>query len=324
MTTSRFRKLLVPLDGSPLAEKAMPAAAALARRAGAVLHLASVQLPAPGYPHTTAEIAHTLEREAKERVEGYLAAQAESLATCHGLEATCTVLGGSPAEALADYARTNVIDLIVMTTHGRSGLGRFWLGSVADRLLRCAATPTLLLRSREQPQHTDFRRVLVALDGSPEGEAVLEPVLALAALYHEASCSLVQVIEPPFAISPDLTVYPDRVDATLIKQQQALARSSLERLAERPRALGIAATAHLPVSPAVGAQILELARELDSDLIAVGTHGRHGAERLLLGSVADKVVRGAKTPVLVVPIPSLALRGVGRRHDHVFQRAARE
>jgi nucleotide-binding universal stress UspA family protein len=302
MTTSRYHRLLVPLDGSPLAEKGIPAAAALARRGGGVLHLASVLLPTPRYPHTTAEIGQALEREARDRVEGYLAAQAEALSTCYGLEAIRAVLKDSPAEALADYARTNAIDLVVMTTHGRSGLGRFWLGSVADRLLRCTATPTLLIRSREEPQHTDFRRVLVALDGSPEDEAVLEAALALASLYHEPCCSLVQVIEPPFAICTDMSVYPEQVDATVIEQQEALARSNLERLAERPRALGIAATAHLPVSPAVGAQILELARKLDSDLIAVGSHGRHGAQRLLLGSVADKVVRGAPTPVLVVPV----------------------
>ena len=305
MPTSRFRRLLVPLDGSPLAAKAIPVAGALARRAGGTVHLASVQLPAFRYPGMPADIMKTIEREARERVELYLADEAEAVSTCHGLEVTRAVLEGSPAEALADYTRTNGIDLIVMTTHGRSGLGRLWLGSVADRLLRCATTPVLLLRSREQPQHTDFRHVLVALDGSSAGEAVLEAAVALASLYHEAGCSLVQVIEPPFAISGDLTVYPDQVDANRIEQQQALARRNLERLAERARTLGIPTTAHVPVAPAVGAHIVELADKLDADLIAVGTHGtdgRHGAERLLLGSVADKVVRGAGTPVLVVPI----------------------
>jgi nucleotide-binding universal stress UspA family protein len=302
MATSRFRKLLVPLDGSPLAEMAIPVAGALARRAGGMVHVASVQLAAPRYPHLPAEIAKTIEREARERVDSYLSAKAEAMSTCHGLEATRAVLEGSPAEALADYARTNAIDLIVMTTHGRSGLGRFWLGSVADRLLRYATTPVLLLRSRELPQHTDLRHVLAALDGSSAGEAVLDAAVALASLYHEARCSLVQVIEPPFAISGDLTVYPDQVPANLIEQQQALARTNLERLAEGPRTLGIPTTAHVLVAAGVGAQIVELAYKLDSDLIAVGTHGRHGPERLLLGGVADKVVRGAATPVLVVPI----------------------
>ena len=301
METARFRRLLVPLDGSSLAAKAIPVAGVLARRAGGSVHLASVQLPAA----RPAEITKAIEHEAKERVESYLSAEAEAVSTCHGLEVTRAVLDGSPAEALADYARTNAIDLIVMTTHGRSGLGRFWLGSVTDSLLRCATMPVLLLRSREEPQHTDFRHVLVALDGSSAGEAVLEAAVALASLYHEAGCSLVQVVEAPFAIRGDLAVHPERVDANLIEQQQAIARSNLERLAERPRRLGIPTTAHVPVAPAVGPHIVELAVRLDADLIAVGTHGtdgRHGRERLLLGSVADKVVRGAGTPVLVVPI----------------------
>ena len=306
MVTSRFRRLLVPLDGSPLAEEAIPVACALARRAGGMVHLTSVQLPVPKHAHKLAEITKTIEREARERIESYLSAEAEAVSTSHGLEVTRAVLEGSPAEALADYARTNAIDLIVMTTHGRSGLGRFWLGSVADSLLRCAPTPVLLLRSREEPQHTDFRHIMVALDGSSAGEAVLEPAVALASLYHEAGCSLVQIIEPPFATAGDLTVYPDQADAKLIEQQQALARSNLDRLAERPRTLGIATTAHVLAAPAVGAHIVELAAKLDADLIAVGTHGTdgwRGTARLRLGSVADKVVRGAATPaVLVVPI----------------------
>ena len=302
MGTSRFSTMLVPLDGSPLAEKAIPVAAALARRAGAMLHLASVEPPWPRYAYTPGEIAKAIDREAGERVRAYLATTAEAMSTCHGLEASCAVLEGAPADALAEYARTKQIGLIIMTTHGRSGLGRFWLGSVADRLLRCATTPVLLLRSKEQPQHTDFRHVLVALDGSSAGEAVLEPATALASLYHEARCSLVHVVEPPVPLAAELTAYPDLIGADLIEERQSEARADLERLAEGPRALGIVMTTHVVVAPGVSAQILELAHKLDSAAIAVGTHGRHGAERLLLGSVADKVIRGATEPVLVVPI----------------------
>jgi nucleotide-binding universal stress UspA family protein len=302
MTASPFTTLMVPLDGSPLANEAIPVAAALARRAGAKVHLASVRPPAPGYLHTPADIAHAIERESLERVQRYLATAAEALATCHGLDATRAVLEGQTAEALAAYARANVIGLIVMTTHGRGGLGRFWLGSVADRLLRFTPAPVFLLRSKEHPQHTDFRRVLVALDESPGGDAVLEPAVSLVSLYHEPHCSLVHIVEPPVALSPDLTVYPDLVDADLIEQQNAAAQRRLDRLAEPLRARGIAVTTHVVVDSAVGARILELGRKLDTDVIAIGSHGRHGAERLLLGSVADKLIRGAVEPVLVVPL----------------------
>jgi nucleotide-binding universal stress UspA family protein len=302
MGTSRFGTLLVPLDGSPLAEKAIPVAAALARRAGAALHLASVQPAAPRYLHVPTEIAKVIEREAVQRVRAYLAATADAVSTCHGLEASWAVLQGPPADALADYARTKEVGLIVMTTHGRSGLGRFWLGSVADRLLRCATAPVLLLRSGEQAQGTDFRHMLVALDGSSVDEAVLEPAAALASLYHEPRCSLVHVVEPPVPLAAELTIYPDLIDADVIEQQESEAKAHLESLGEGLRALGIVVTIHVVVAPGVGAQLLELAHKLDAGAVAVGTHGRHGAERLLLGSVADKVVRGATEPVLVVPI----------------------
>jgi nucleotide-binding universal stress UspA family protein len=302
MGTSRFSPTLVPVDGSPLAEKAIPVAAALARRAGAALQLAFVQPVAPRYPHVPAEIAKSIEREAEQRVRAYLAITAEAVATCHGLEATGVVLDGPPAEALADYARTKQIGLIVMTTHGRSGLGRFWLGSVADRLLRRTTTPVLLLRSKEQPQRTDFRHILVALDGSSADQKVLEVAAALASLYHEAHCSLVQVVEPPVPIVDDLTVYPNPIGAELIEQQQSEATASLERLAGGLRTLGVGVTTHVVAARGIGAQILALAHKLGSGAIAVGTPGRHGAERLLLGSVVDKVVRGATDPVLVVPV----------------------
>jgi nucleotide-binding universal stress UspA family protein len=302
MATSRFQKLLVPLDGSPLAEQAIPAACGLARRAGGAVHLAVVQPPPLRHLHVSAELAKPVEREAREQLESYLAKQAEAVSMCHGLEATCAVLEGDPAGALAAYARTNAMDLIVMTTHGRGGLGRFWLGSVADSLLRRITSPVLLLRSEKQPQPTDFRHVLVALDGSEAGEAVLAPALALASLYHGARCSLVQVVEPSVAVPWDLTVSPTEVDAALIEQERARATRNLERHAAQAAALGIAATTLVPVVPGIGAQIVGLAEKLDSDVIAVGTRGRHGLERLLLGSVADKVIRGATRPVLVGPI----------------------
>jgi nucleotide-binding universal stress UspA family protein len=299
MTTLRFQRLLVPLDGSPLAEQAIPMAGALARRAGAEVHLAWIQPGVPRYPYVPSEIPREIEREVRQRKESYLKAQAEAIETCYGREAICAVRDGDPAGTLAGYARTNGIDLIIMTTHGRGGVSRLWLGSIADRLLRCTTTPVLLLRSEKRAQATDLRHVLVALDGSEAGAAVLEPALALVSLFHERRCSLVQVIELPSAAPWDLA---SELDGKAVEEQRTLATRNLERQAAKAAAVGIAATATVHVAPGVGGQILALAEKIDSDVIAIGTHGVHGLERLLLGSVADKVVRGAEKPVLVVPI----------------------
>jgi nucleotide-binding universal stress UspA family protein len=300
MTTPRFQRMLVPLDGSPLAEQAIPMAGALARRAGAAVHLVSVQPGLPRYPYVPSEISQEVEREVRQRKEAYLKAQAEAIETCYGREAVWAVRDGDPAGTLASYGRNNEIDLIIMTTHGRGGLSRFWLGSVADRLVRCTTTPVLLLRSEKQPQTTDLRHVLVALDGSEAGAAVLEPALALASLFHERCCTLVQVIEPPATIPWDLAT--SELDSKAVEEQQTLATRGLERHAAKAAAAGVASTATVQVAATAGAQILALAEKIDSDVIAIGTHGVHGLERLLLGSVADKVVRGAERPVLVVPI----------------------
>lgn len=294
--------LMVPLDGSPLSEAAIPMAAALARHGRVTIHLVSVPPPAPWAPRMPADVTEALERDASEQARQYLASKAAEMGTCFGLEATPVVLDGAPAEALAHYARSHEIGLIVMTTHGRSGLGRLWLGSVADRLLRRATTPILLLRSKHQPQHTELRHVLVALDGSPASETVLERALALVSLYPEACCSLAQIIEPPSPQFTELVAYPEFLDPELVSRQQASAKKDLERLSGSARKLGMSVTTHTPVSLTVGSAVLELAHELGCDLIAIGTHGRRGLERALLGSVADKVIRGATQAVLVVPV----------------------
>lgn len=293
---------MVPLDGSPLAEQAIPMAAALARHAGARMYLASVPPRVPSFPRMPQELTEAIELDARKRVQDYLAGKVEAVATCCGLEAKAVVLDGRPAEALVDFARTHEIAVIVMTTHGRSGLGRLWLGSVADRLLRRTSTPVLLLRAREQPQHPDIRHMLVALDGSSDSEIVLERALALTSLYREACCSLVQVIEPPPPPFTELTAYPEFVDPDLIQQEQISAKTALERLAESGRKLGIPVTTHTTVASGVGNAVLDMAHKLGCDFIAIGTHGRRGIERALLGSVADKVIRGAAHAVLVVPM----------------------
>jgi nucleotide-binding universal stress UspA family protein len=108
-----------------------------------------------------------IEREARPRAMEYLETVAEAARGTHGLAVTPALLAGPAAGALAEHIRARDIDLVVMTTHGRGGLSRWWLGSVTDRLLRRTSAPVLLLHPRESPQPTEFRRILVALDGRP-------------------------------------------------------------------------------------------------------------------------------------------------------------
>jgi nucleotide-binding universal stress UspA family protein len=242
-----------------------------------------------------------LEEELREQVTEYLKSRTEALETTHGVEVSYALLDGAPAHALADHARAKRVGLIVMTSHGHSGVSRLWLGSVADRLLRRVRVPVLLLRSKEGALQTEFRRILIALDGLTEGEAVLGPAIQLGTLCHDAHFTLVQVVEPPVALITRMAMHPAKMRPHWRDLQENCARSYLERVAGRMRARGLSVATQMISARGIGEQILTLADGIGADLLVVGTHGSQGVERMLLGSVADKVIRGSPSPVLVVP-----------------------
>jgi nucleotide-binding universal stress UspA family protein len=174
---ARFRSVLVPLDGSEVAEQALSVGASLARRAGVALHLVSVHEPIPAA--VLAEVGEyrgELGEEARAELTGYLTNVADVVRETQGMNVEGVVIEGPAAPALADYVASHDIGLVVMTTHARCGVTRWWLGSVADGLLRRLAVPVLLLHPSETPQPTRFRRFLTTLYGTIE-EPVLEPGL---------------------------------------------------------------------------------------------------------------------------------------------------
>ena len=299
-----FHAILVPLDGSRLAEQAISAAAGIARRAGAALHFAMVHEPPPARLLTSEppRVVEELDQEARMWSAEYLETAATAVRTTHGLPVTTACLNGQPATVLAEYIRGRKVDLTVMTTHGTGGLNRWWLGSVADRLLRRTSVPVLLLHPRDLPQPTEFHRILVALDGEIEGP-VLEPALALGSLGSGACYLLTRVVAPAAPILSPLAAYPTRHRPDWAKRQEIAARNYLARLSSRLQGGGFVVRTEVVVARAIAEAVLDAARSHAADLIAVGTHGASGAERLILGSVADKVLRTATQPVLVAPAP---------------------
>jgi nucleotide-binding universal stress UspA family protein len=295
--------ILLPLDGSRIAEQALPVAGAIAHRGGTKVHLASVVPQVPVFLASAEEPAPDpgLAQDVRDQLTEYLRSTAEALETTHGVEVTYALLDGSPAQALADHARAKRVGLIVMTTHGHSGITRFWLGSVADRLLRWVKMPVLLLRPTDGSFQTAFRHTLVALDGLSEGERVLEPAIELGSLGPDAQFTLVQVVEPPVALITRMAMQPAKMRPHWRELQENCARSYLERVAKAMRARGLRVSTQVISARGIGEQILGFAGAIGADLIVVGTHGARGVERMLLGSVADKVIRGATQAVLVVP-----------------------
>jgi nucleotide-binding universal stress UspA family protein len=292
-----YRSILVPLDGSLPSEQSLPYAAALARRSGATLQLAYVHTPlvlGEGVMYLGTPDVQLWEEE-----KNYLLSVADRLKKAGRDKISANVLEGPIAETLQEKALGEGCNLIVMTTHGRGPVSRFWLGSVADQLVHRLPIPLLLIRTREEvpppTREPEVRNVLVALDGTPMAEQILEPAGTLAKLMG-ASCTLLRVVP---VVVPH-TVYTEAaVGATLADKLRAEAHVYLQRVADSLRDQGIAVQTRIVAHAHPATAILNEAASGEYDLLALETHGRRGLPRVFLGSVADKVVRGASVPVLL-------------------------
>lgn len=304
------RSILVPLDGSPLSECALPHAESLARRAGATLHLVHVltrAAHAPIYDEDVPVADEQLHSLAGVHAEAYLDHIRDQLAAAGMTLAPSAVLDsddGPPgiAIAIAQYVAVHDIDLVVMTTHGRSGLARFWLGSTADVLVRIGHVPLLLIRPSEGvatvPTTPRYRTILIPLDGSALAEGILPPALELGRL-TQAAYTLLHVVEPRTQVRWGPYMSPTDLDPDATRRRQAEARQYLERVAAPLRAAGTTFQLRAVFGDQAAAAIVRMARRHEADMIALATHGHSGLTRLLLGSVADKVLRTSPVPVLI-------------------------
>lgn len=305
-----FSTIVVPLDGSTFGERSLPTAAALASRSAAALDLVHVHQPAApksGAPVLDSRFDDEMEEHMRERVR----ALAETLARVHGLNARAVFLHGQVAPAIQDYVADRNADLVALSTHGRGGLSRAWLGSVADHLVRRVTAPVLLLRpdgagitDRSDvvvAQEPLFRRILVPLDGSPRAEEVLTHA-AMLGTPDESEYLLVRVVVPRVVMGPAPNV-GYMIDRTYIDSHlddaQARADEYLAHVAESLREIGARVATHTAVNYQAGPAILDYVSKHRVDLIVLSARVRSAVERLLLGSVVDKVVRGAQVPVLL-------------------------
>lgn len=290
-----FRTIMVPLDGTEFGDKALPAAAAIARRTGAALRLVRVLLPAP-----PEEPAPGTPSEAERRREALAALErATAGLQASGVPATADLLDVPVVQSLAEHAEAIGADLIVMTTHGRGPLSRVFLGSVADPLVRRLHIPTLLIRPAAGRPDGDLpRNLLVALDGSPAAEAMLPTAAGLCDAVG-AGMTLFRSVVPVMACAEDPTGLPVACsDEPATEHLRDSAAAYLEQIAAPLRMRGLDVRTRAVVHADPVAAILEHAHTLGCDLVALESHGRSGLTRLLLGSVAEGVVRRAEAPVL--------------------------
>jgi nucleotide-binding universal stress UspA family protein len=298
----RIRSVLVPLDGFPFAEQALPWAVAIARAARARLRLALVhQVPSPPPLDEASTRLYVQIEVALRKSQGeYLRRIAERIRREHKVQVAKAMLDGPPAPALRDYVRDIGVDLVVMTTHGRGGIERAWLGSVADQLVRSLEIPLLLIRPKESaaPALPIVEEILVPLDGSRRAEAALPAAVAMASLLG-ARLALVQAVQPVMIATDPPTSFPMGFDEELTALQRGEAQDYLDGMAEQVTGLGVPASAAAVLGGGAFETIQAAAQAPGTGMVALATHGRGGWRRLVLGSVADKLVRAGDHPVLV-------------------------
>jgi nucleotide-binding universal stress UspA family protein len=296
-----FRAVLVPLDGSQFAEQALPLAAEVARRSSAILQLARVHVPIMTYGAglEVAALDPSLDRQVQEGEEAYLKALQKRLSTEENLPVSATLLTGGIAPAVAEQVRATGADLVVLTTHARGPVARFWLGSVADRLIRTLDVPLLLVPPQvEGAAPREIRRIMVPLDRSPLAESVLEVARGFGRPFG-ASYLLYHAIEPPLPIVDPMGAMAEMPDPALVEGMRSVAMRYLEGVAARLRDQGEEIATLVSEEPVAARGILDQAAAEHADVIAIATHGAGGVSRALLGSVADKVIRAGTVPVLV-------------------------
>lgn len=289
-------RILAPFDGSELAAKALPMAEYLCRQLSAELHLVAVvpYLVLPyggGATYISGDVYQQIEEDREQEARQYLE-QAATSARDHGIQVQTHLTRGDAAARLLDIASELHVRLIVMTTHGRTGLSRFTLGSVADRVVRGGAAPVLLLRSfTPSPQgELTLSRALVPLDGSPQSEAPLYSLVPLLAGSVVNSITLVRVCDPRNGPAGEKLCggYLDEV------RQKLVAHLAGCDCAINQVVLG-------SDSPARG--IVGLAEEGEYHLVLMATHGEAGVGRWTFGGVTDRVLRDGTTPLLLVHPP---------------------
>jgi len=305
-----YRTILVPLDGSTFGEHALGLALGIAQRAGASLHLAHVHAPITAI--YGGEMGGDMNLDAALRTNecNYLEEVVERLKGVTSVPITSTVLDGPTAEGLLSHSQAISANLIVMTTHGRGMVSKLWLGSVADQLVRQSTIPLLLVHPDEGTADLSAqavpRHVLIPLDGTPFAEEIMRSALALGNL-ADAHYTLLRVIKPAMIVGARTAgAGGNEYARSLVHQVQKLqeelqaeAWNYLKKTAAELQARGLRVKAQVVAHEQPAAAILDYARSHAVDLVAMQTHGRRGLMQLFVGSVADKVLRGANLPLLV-------------------------
>ena len=325
-----FKRILVPLDGSELAEQAIPVAARLARASGRTIVFVQVVLPPVEFGTYSVEQEHVIDVKPSAYEKRLAEAESYLLGTANihadvlaGIATEIDITTGAAAPTIFSTARLEEVDLIVMYSHGETGLKRWVFGSVAQQAVRHSPVPVLVLHEQGMalrvPDAAHPLRILVPLDGSALAETALEPAIELLKTWTGAPAEvggelhLQQVVDVP----PTYGKFRSQAYVTdgLLEEVRHQAQTYVKTVADQLRAGPLAEsqvtlTSGISVKTDVAGTIVRLAEHAENaertggyDLIAMATHGRSGLLRLVMGSVTEHVLGATKLPLLMVRPP---------------------
>jgi nucleotide-binding universal stress UspA family protein len=298
-----YRVIMVPTDGSGFDREAIRVALRIADRCDAKIRLVRVLANGTFFGSEAAgegaNCADDFAHSDRDKALSELYALAAECRNTSKADISVDLHAGPVADVLEGYARRHGVDLIVMSTHGRSGISRLSLGSVTDSLIRHTTIPVLVVKpsaSYLDPHiSAAFRRIVVPLDGSTLAEQILPRVLSLARI-EQAEIKLLHVLIPQSYSQKEIT------DPNLPwwDKDVSLAQASLLCIAGRLRRNGVTVSSDIVIGEDVASAIVDFASRQQADMIAIATHGRGGLTRMLRGSVADAIMHSVKISMLVL------------------------
>jgi nucleotide-binding universal stress UspA family protein len=290
-----YTRILVPLDGSPFAEEALPLALELGGTSGASVHLVTVLDPIPPLGDDN------WRAQTRDWLTGYLE-EVGGRARRTGVEVTTALRFGDVVATLRLEVEDEGADLIVMTTHGRGAVARAWIGSVASELSREGTTPLILVRPRGHthgsPPETNPRTILIPLDGSEFSESALERAVELGQAFGSAY-HLTRIVHYPMDVHSPYVPFTVQMNRGALAEAKRAAADYLEQHASRLRWRGLKVTTSVAVAGQPAHGILAEVDAVGCDMVAMATHG-HAGLRVVLGSAADKVLHGARVPLMLI------------------------
>jgi nucleotide-binding universal stress UspA family protein len=295
-----FTRILIPLDGSMAAEQIMPYARTLARRLKIPVELlAVVDIAGLLTSLESARVFDSLAEQESRKSKEYLEAIARRIA---GSRVKRTVEQGSAADVIIEKAAADKSTLIAMTSHGRSGLNRWLLGSVAEKILRATTNPLLLVRAVEEGRaegEATLKSIVVPLDGSELAESVL-PIVTEIAKKLDLEVFLFRAYTNPYSpFAGGAGAYAVNLEK-LLASVRGQARNYLEEKMAELRKQGVEQISYLLQEGVAADEIVSMAKHAAESLTVMCSHGRSGVKRWALGSVTETVVRHSIGPVLVM------------------------